>query len=281
MPDKPKPAEIDLFGLTHPGHVRKDNQDQFLIASLHKAMRVHYSSLPENQLGPLESDSRGYVFLVADGVGGGPSGKEASGTALQAVVEHCIHAMGLHMKLDPGAETEFMEDLRESVARSHEAIRRKSRDDMEAPSMATTLTLVAVRWPRAFMVHVGDSRCYRLRGERLELLTTDQTMAQAMLEAGVMSQETAEQSGLKHVLYSAVGGREAKPQVRAEDCVRGEVMMLCSDGLTKHVSDEEIRQQLLTQPTAEAMCRGLVDLALTRGGSDNVTVVAATVRARP
>ncbi|MEO8200661.1 MAG: protein phosphatase 2C domain-containing protein [Gemmatimonadota bacterium] len=275
--ERPRADQIDVFGLTHPGKVRTENQDQFLIASLHKTMMVHYSSMPPDLLGRLTSDSRGFVFLVADGVGGGPSGKLASGTALQAIVDYVIHTMDLYIQLDEKSEAAFLDQLRRSVERSHEKIQTEG-GLTDSKGMATTLTMVVVRWPKAYLLHVGDSRCYRLRNRHLDVMTKDQTMAQVLLDAGALTEDTAEQSGLKHVLWSALGGREASPDVLTEDIEWDDVMLLCSDGLTKHVSNEEIAEHLGTKSSSEEIARSLVELTLQRGASDNVTVVVSRLR---
>jgi serine/threonine protein phosphatase PrpC len=277
---RPRPEQIDIFGLTHPGRVRPENQDQFLIASLHKTMMVHFSSIAHEHLGRLTSDSRGFVFLVADGVGGGPSGQLASGTALQAIVDYVIHAMDLYLDIDESTEPQFLAQLRRSVERSHEKIMAEG-ESGETGGMATTLTMVTVRWPKAYLVHVGDSRCYRLRNGRLEMMTKDQTMAQALLDAGALNPDTAEHSGLKHVLWSALGGREASPETLTVDINFDDIMLICSDGLNKHVSDDEIQEHLLRTTSSEATVRELIDLALERGGSDNVTVVMSRLRRDP
>lgn len=277
-PPRPSRQNIDVFGMTHPGLVRKENQDQFLIGSLHKTMQVHQSSLPKDELGSLLSPSRGWLFLVADGVGGVPGGQQASGTALKAIAAYVTHAMALYTEFSPETEPAFLEDLRKSVERSHEAVLAAGAADDLRAGMATTLTMVTVRWPRAYLVHVGDSRCYRLRDGVLERLTTDQTLAQALVDAGALPPEATEESGLKHVLWSAVGGTEARIEVRASDQRWEDVMVLCSDGLTKHVSDEEIKAQIESGDSAEAICRQLTELALARGGTDNITVIIGRLR---
>jgi protein phosphatase len=274
---RPRPDQIDVFGVTNVGRVRTENQDQFLIASLHKTMMVHHSSIPPELLGRLTSDSRGFVFLVADGVGGGPAGKLASGTALQAIVDYVIHAMDLYTQLDEKTEAVFLDQLRRSVERSHEKIQAEGGMN-QTRGMATTLTMVVVRWPKAYLVHVGDSRCYRLRNGRLDVMTKDQTMAQVLMDAGALSPDTAEQSGLKHILWSALGGKEATPEVDTQDIEWDDVMLLCSDGLTKHVSDEEIRDVLAQPLSSEATGNALLTMALDRGGSDNVTLVISRLR---
>lgn len=271
--ERPTRDSIDVFGLSEVGKVRTENQDHFLIASLHKTMNVIQTSLPDDAMGELTSPSRGYVFLVADGVGGMPGGREASRTALNAIVDYVLRAMDLYVQLDPDVEPEFLAELQRSVELSHEAVREAGESDDDRLGMATTLTMVCIRWPRGYLVHVGDSRCYRLRDGILELLTKDQTMAQAMVDAGALSPDQAEQSGLKHVLYSAIGATRADPFTLTTDVRWDDVMLLCSDGVTKHVNDDEIREALLRQGSAESAARELVDLALSRGGTDNTTVV--------
>ncbi len=272
-PERPQGEQIDVFGLSHPGRVRTENQDHFLVGSIHKTMSVLQSSLPEEYLGELRSPSRGFVFLVADGVGGVPGGQEASRTALSAIVDYVLRTMDLYVQMDPDVEPVFLADLVRSVQRSHEAVRAAGEGDEERAGMATTLTMVCIRWPRGYLVHVGDSRCYRLREGKLELLTRDQTMAQAMVDAGALSEDQAERSSLKHVLYSALGATRAEPFTLSTDVRWDDVMLLCSDGVTKHVTDDEIREALLRSTSAEATARELLDLALERGGSDNTTLI--------
>ncbi len=277
-PPRPTKANIDVFGMSHQGLERTENQDHFLVASLHKAIQVYHSSLPEEAIGELLSPSRGFVFLVADGVGGLPGGRDASRTALSSIVDYVVRTMDLYVQLDPDAEPAFLAELQRSVERSHERVREAGEADDERIGMATTLTMVCIRWPRGYVVHVGDSRCYRLRNGELELLTKDQTMAQAMVDAGALSPDQAEHSGLKHVLYSALGATRAEPYTLTTDVQWNDVMMLCSDGITKHVTDDEIRDALRRSTSAEATCRELVDLTLSRGGSDNTTIIVGRLK---
>jgi len=273
MTQRPTRDNIDVFGVTHVGKARSENQDHFLIASLHKSMNLIQTSLPKEAMGELTSPSRGYVFLVADGVGGLPGGSEASRTAVGAIVDYVLRAMDLYVQLDPDVEPEFMADLLKSVEASHAVVQRAGASDEYPIGMATTLTMVCIRWPRGYLVHVGDSRCYRLRDGVLELLTKDQTMAQAMMDAGALSPDQAEASGLKHVLYSAIGATRADPMTLTTDVQWDDVMLLCSDGVTKHVSDAEIREALARREPAEAVAKGLLELTLSRGATDNTTLV--------
>jgi protein phosphatase len=282
-PPVPRPTadQADIYGLSHPGKVRLENQDHFLIATLHRTLQVQQSSLSEEELGPLTSRVRGFLFLVADGVGGVPGGKRASGTALRAIADYVTNAVDLYNQDPAESDLEFLKQLRRSVERSHEVVTREGArisGSSEKPHMATTVTMVTIRWPRAYVVHVGDSRLYRLRDGRLTQMTRDQTMAQALVDAGLLPAGAAESSALKHILWSAVGGSQATPEVLTGDIQWDDVMLLCTDGLTKHVTDEEISQQLLTVPSAQAICQNLIDLALARGGTDNVTVVVGRLR---
>jgi serine/threonine protein phosphatase PrpC len=271
--NQPHGHQIDVCGLTHPGLVRSENQDHFLIATLHKSMRVIQTSMPEEALGDLRSPSRGYVFLVADGVGGTPGGRDASRTALRAIVDYVLSAMDLYQQLDEEIEPEFEAELRRSVELSHEAVRQAGDADEDRAGMATTLTMVCFRWPKAYIVHVGDSRGYRLRNDQLELLTKDQTMAQAMIDAGALSPEQAARSRLNHILYSAIGATRAEPYSVTTDAQWDDRMLICTDGITKHITDAEIRDALRGMRTAEATARELLQLALDRGGSDNTTLI--------
>jgi protein phosphatase len=133
-------------------------------------------------------------------------------------------------------------------------------------------------WPRAFIVHAGDSRAYRLRDGKLERMTMDQTMAQAMIDSGTMTREQAEASKFKNVLLSAAGGHNFDLEVSATDLHRDDRTLLCTDGLTRHVSEAEIRDILASDIGSERVCRDLLALALDRGGEDNVTIVAGRTR---
>ena len=277
---RPVSSDVDLFGLTDRGQVRKENQDQFLIATLHKLLRVHQSSLPADDITPLISDSRGWLFLVADGVGGRPDGQAASGTAVKTIAHYVTHLTDLYRRLDPEKETVFLQELEESVRKTHEVLRAESEREYGGQGGATTLTMVAALWPRAYLVQVGDSRCYRLRDGRLELMSKDQTVAQALVDSGALSETEARRSPFQGVLASALGGREALPMTRTSEIRWDDIMLLCTDGLTKHVGDDEIEAELRDLRSAETSCRRLVQLALDRGGTDNVTVLIARLKNR-
>ena len=274
---KPLPAEIDVCGLTHRGRVRRENADHFLIASFHRAMQVHNSSIPDTAFTALSSDSRGYVFLVADGVGAFAQAANGSARAIRSVAQYLVDMSEVSLSADPEREEEIVSQVRGALVEAHETLLKLDEEGIPG-SAVTTLTMLVAVWPRAYIVHVGDSRAYRLRDGALEQLTTDQTMAQMMIDSGEWTRAIADASPLKHVLVSALGSQQVDPQVRALPLERQDVMLLCTDGLTKHVNDDEIREHLLRDGSAETMCRALIELALSRGGADNVTVVIGKAR---
>jgi protein phosphatase len=143
---------------------------------------------------------------------------------------------------------------------------------------ATTLTLLMAMWPRLYILQVGDSRCYLLRKDKFYRLTRDQTMAERMVAEGLVTREQAENSRLAHVLTSAVGGSDIMPVTTVITMRWGDVLLACSDGLTKHVSEDAIQARLQGLGSAEQVCRALVDDALAGGGTDNITVLVGTAR---
>ena len=278
---RPRDSDLDLFGLTHPGKVRHENQDHFLLATLHRQLAVHGTSLPEAGRLETRSERLATVMLVADGVGGGTAGGEASRIAAETVTRYATSTMQCLHFAAGGDERVLMESLHEAALQAHEAVRAESTVRLSGEQqgaghqpMATTLTLAIAMWPWLYVLQVGDSRCYHFCGGELRQITRDQTVVQALVDAGVMTQHAAARSPFSNVLASSIGG-EAMPVVSRLDIhERGCVVLLCSDGLTKHVADDEIAQQCDAMDSSEQLCRNLLDLALERGGIDNITILA-------
>jgi protein phosphatase len=170
-------------------------------------------------------------------------------------------------------DQEFYDALKEAAAQSHAQLLRRGQENADYRGMATTLTLFLGVWPRAYLLQVGDSRCYLLRHGELTQITRDQTMAQELVDAGVMPAEMAAGTRLAHTLSSSIGGRQTDPQVTRLDSTWGQVILLCSDGLTRHVSDDRIRDVLRSMTSAKQACEVLLQEALDDGGSDNITIV--------
>jgi serine/threonine protein phosphatase PrpC len=191
---------------------------------------------------------------------------------VETLAEHIGETIGCYYNFDVDKEHEFLSQLENAVMRSHEQVRRQYAADGRGP--ATTLTMVALVWPRAYIVHVGDSRAYYLRGGRLRQITRDQTAYEDLVDRGVMSEEEAKRAGLRNMLTSALGA-QMTPSIGLIDLEPGDVLLMCTDGLTKHVDDAEIAAVLVAGASAEECCKRLIDRTLERGASDNVTVIVS------
>jgi protein phosphatase len=215
----------------------------------------------------------GGQMRAVDGVGGVEGGERASGLAVGTMVEYLSEAANCYQGLDAGREQEFIDRLTAGVERAHAQLLETYG---EGHGPATTLTMVTLVWPRAYVVHVGDSRGYVLRRGRLRQITSDQTMGHLLVDIGSVSEEQAAPRGLYNVLSSAVGS-DLAPTVGVVDLEPDDVLLLCTDGLTKHVPDPRIAELLSGARDADAACRALVGEAVEQGGSDNVTVIVARV----
>jgi len=269
---KPQDDEIDVFGLTHKGNVRPNNQDQFLLASIHKRVNIVLTSLPEAHRHPLADERLAFIAMVADGVGGLQGGEEASATALDAVMKYVSHSMDCYYRAD-SAEERFIEELQTAAMQAHEAVTAKRDTEGRRGRMATTLTVWMGVWPWHYLLQVGDSRYYVLRQGVLTQVSRDQTIAQELVDEGVMTRTAAFRTQLSNVLSSAIGGDAAVPVVTRMQSEWGTVALLCSDGLTKHVSDEQIAERLKAMTSAKQVCEQLLQDALGGGGKDNITIV--------
>ena len=269
---KPRDDELDVYGLTHAGRVRADNQDHFLIASLRKDLLVHASSLPDTTSLGAPRERSAFLAMVADGVGGGQRGEEASRLAVAIVTRYVAESVRCYYAA-PDDDAGLLEMLQDAALRCHTEVVRHAEDDPDRQGMATTLTLWLGLWPRGYLVHVGDSRCYLLHRGKLSQVSRDQTMAQELVDLGVMSRADLASSRLAHTLSSSIGGGHSAPAVTRMEQEWGNVGLLCSDGLTRHVPDERIQERLRMMTSAKQVCHDLVQDALDGGGSDNITVL--------
>lgn len=277
-PRKPTDDEIDVYGLTHPGLVRKTNEDQFLLGSIHKRVQVISTSLPPQAIHTAD-DRLAFIAMVADGVGGLERGDEASATAVEAAMMYMAESMECYYKAESGTDR-FEAELVAAALRAHEAVRAKA-EAAGGSAMATTLTLYMGVWPVYYLLQVGDSRYYMYRDGRLTQVSRDQTVAQDLVDRGVLTPEAAEKTRLAHVLSSALGGDEAAPVVTRLDSEWGIAHLICSDGLTKHVSDARIAEVLRTMTSAKQAAEQLLQDALDGGGSDNITIIVGKPTPKP
>jgi len=269
---RPREDEIDAHGLTHRGKVRRENQDHFLLCFLRRQLVVRASSVPDADGLLSESTRLASLAMVADGVGGAAKGETASRIALTAVTKYVTRSLRCYY----GAwdnDQEFFDALQDGARQCHAELLRHGEEEPSYAGMATTLTLYLGLWPRAYLLQVGDSRCYLLRDGELAQITRDQAMAQHMMDLGVMNKQEVAGTRFEHVLTSSIGGQHTEPTVTRVDMTWGHVLLLCSDGLTRHVPDERIRDVLRSMTSARQACETLLQDALDGGGTDNITIV--------
>ena len=269
---KPRDDEIDVHGVTHVGKVRKINQDHFLIATVNKRVQMLHTSLPEAARSPFGDQRLAFLAMIADGVGGGEGGEKASAKALEIVTDYVASSMDCYYRSD-SSETSFIDALQAAAMTCHDAVLAHAKAEGVTRSMATTLTLWMGVWPTTYLLQVGDSRYYLYRDGQLTQVSRDQTLAQDLVDQGVFTRAVGERSRFAHVLSSAIGGEQTLPVVTRVRNDWGTVHLLCSDGLTKHVSDARIAERLAAMTSAQQVCEQLVQDALDDGGSDNVTVI--------
>lgn len=269
---RPRDDELDVYGLTHPGKVRTENQDHFLVGSLRGRLNIRLSSLPSSQMLPIEEERVASFMMVADGVGGGQKGEEASRMALEGVARYISEGARCYYRAEDG-DGDFGRALEQAAKRCHQAIRERAAEDPETAGMATTLTLLIGVWPWSYVLQVGDSRYYRYADGVLTQMSRDQTVAQALVDQGLIPQELAPHSPLAHVLASSMGGPQTAPVVSRLPMNWETIHLLASDGLTRHVTDERIAERLGTMQSAKQVCEALLQDALDGGGTDNITII--------
>ena len=276
---KPRDDEIDVYGLTHTGKVREENQDHFLLSSIHKHVEILSTSLSDRQLLPLADERVAFVAMVADGVGGGEGGEEASATAVRNALLYVAKSMDCYYRSD-ASEVAFMDALQDAAESCHRAVVARAREEGVEGTMATTLTLWFGVWPWYYLLQVGDSRYYLWRDGVLTQVTRDQTIAEELVEKGIFTRAIANRSQFAHVLSSSIGGEQTMPAVTRLRADWNNVHLLCSDGLTKHVSDEQIARRLANWTSARETAELLLQDALDGGGTDNITIILGRVNPR-
>ena len=271
--NRPQFSQIDVSGMTHRGKVRETNQDHFFAGALARGVWVDATSIGEKDRSVLYPERMASLAMVADGVGSKEGGEEAARIAVRELissVSDSFHEAEYRSAEDPETFTRL---LHEAALDCHESLLEKAEAEGGERHFATTLTLFLGLWPHAYLLQVGDSRCYILRNGDLTQITRDQTLAQELVDSGSLTQTVANKTRWANVLSSSIGGEQAAPVVTRVTRDWGNVVLLCSDGLTKHVSDERIKERLSSMTDSKTTCEQLVQDALDEGGTDNITVI--------
>jgi protein phosphatase len=260
-------------GRTDPGRVRESNEDHFLIAELARTLRVCETSLPqpENQYGR----GRGHIFLVADGMGGHQAGEVASALGVEVVGDYVLHLLKRFSNLQAGDEQGVLRDFKEALRQADARIVEEAAQHPDFAGMGTTLTLAFVSGWRLFVFHAGDSRCYLFRGGQLRQVTADDTVAATLARYGVIKPEEVGHHRLRHVVTNVLGRGTAEVRVERVGLQAGDVLLLCSDGLTEMLPDDRIAAVLESEADPRGACERLVSEANQAGGKDNITAVVA------
>jgi protein phosphatase len=270
-------TQMDCFGLTDVGRKRPTNQDHFLIADLNKSLRVHSTSLNLDDQTRIYGGSQGKLLIVADGMGGAAEGKRASTIAVDQMATYVLNSLSWCFRLEEHSEHDFQDHLEEALKSCQASIQSAVNEHPEMKGMGTTMTMAYIVWPRAFVVHVGDSRCYLLRNRELEQITTDHTMGEIMARAKQIDGALARKSSTGNALWNVLGGssRDLSVDVYKLTLEKDDVLLLCTDGLYDMVAHKKLEDALNCMEGAKSACRKLAELANANGGHDNITAVVS------
>ena len=268
---------IDLHAKSDVGRVRRGNEDNFLLLDLTTPQAWSGSDGPENpeKMNQFPLGESGLVLVVSDGMGGALAGDVASRMAIEAV--HDV-LMGKHVDgvgCEPNAS--LLDCLKHATMQANRNIHYKSLEDSRCSGMGATLTGAAIKGDKLDLVQVGDSRAYVMRGQQIRLATKDQSLVQQLVDVGQISEEEAETHMFRNVILQALGAQtELAPATARIQIRQGDMLLLCSDGLSGKLRNEEIRQIVAdSNGDLAAACDALVAEANQRGGEDNITVVLA------
>jgi protein phosphatase len=262
-------VRIAVFGKTDLGRTRDHNEDSFLVADLTAREASLQPAVREHAIGP-----KGSLLLVADGMGGAASGEVASQMAIESVYHHLLATWCAEDGDTPEA---FATRLREAVEITNGKIYTAARERPEHKGMGTTATAVGILADHLYLAQVGDSRAYLVRDGQATQLTKDQSLMQRLVDAGELTEEEAERSERKNIILQALGpDQKVKVDLTHQPVRQGDVIVVCSDGLSGQVKKEEIAGIVAApgKDLVEASAQ-LIDLANERGGPDNITVIVA------
>jgi protein phosphatase len=269
-------VKADLAGLSHQGKIRLNNEDHYLVVRFGRSLQTLMTNLPEG-LAPLQADEVGYAMIVADGMGGMAAGEVASRLAVSALVNLALNTPDWILRIGQQEAEEVVRRMVDRFRRVNAELIEQAEQSPALSGMGTTMSLAVSIGVDLFIFHVGDSRAYLLRRGRLHKLTRDHTVAQRLIDDGLISPQDEGARQLRHFLTQALGakGDVIDPEVHKMLLVGGDQLLLCTDGLTEMVDEETIASILQEKGSAGEACRALIDLALEQGGEDNVTVVVA------
>jgi len=264
----PKPIKIEVFAKTDRGRTRDHNEDRFLVADLTRRAASLQPAVREHEVG-----ERGTLFVVADGMGGAAAGELASEMATDTIYDQMVKMWGGEREATP---QRFAHRLKEAVEVANGHIHAYAKAHPEVRGMGTTTTAAGVLGDHVYITQVGDSRAYLIRNGVAVQLTKDQSLMQRLVEAGELTEEEAAHSERRNIILQALGpDPKVKVDLTHQEIRRGDVLVLCSDGLSGQVKKEEIAEIAGRASDLAQAGERLIAMANARGGPDNITVVVA------
>ena len=259
---------VEIFAKTDLGRTRDHNEDRFLVADLTRKTSSLQPEVRHHDIGP-----RGTLLVVADGMGGAAAGELASEMATDTIYQHLVKTWNVEDEVNP---QRFAYRLKEAVEVANASIHAHAKAHPEVRGMGTTTTAAGVLNDHLYLTQVGDSRAYLIRNGQAHQITKDQSLMQRLVEAGELTEEEAAQSERRNIILQALGpDPKVKVDLTHQEVRRGDVLVLCSDGLSGQVKKEEIGQVVSTTQDLSSVCDKLIAMANERGGPDNITVVVA------
>lgn len=265
----------DVAASTHQGHVRKNNEDHYLVIRFGRSLDTVDTNL-DLALRRKSYELTGYAMFVADGIGGMAGGEVASSMALAKLVELLADTPDWILALSRWQDLEkVLKRVTRRFIEIDQALKRHAEQNDSVQGMGTTLTVAGTVGNDLIIGHIGDSRAYLMSDGSFTQLTNDHTLAQALIDAGIANHQDPASQSMRHVLTAALGSLmpTIEPQVYRLHIQAGDRLLLCTDGLTDMVPDQIIASVLRESKSARSACQNLVDLALANGGRDNITVV--------
>jgi protein phosphatase len=262
--------------MTHPGKVRPNNEDHFLVTRFGRFLESLHTNLPADQV-PSNFVDDAFGMVIADGLGGHAAGERASMLAITTLVNLVLMTPDWILRADdPAMADEIMKRTSERFEKIRDTLTEEAANNPELFGYGTTMTLAASTGKDLFVANIGDSRAYILHEGKLNQLTRDHTFINVLQDAGILEEAEAASHRLRHVLTRCLGTTpEAKPDVQKLTLQNGDRLLLCTDGLNEMVSSDAIEAILSDVGTSAAICNRLIDEALRGGGRDNVTVIVA------
>jgi protein phosphatase len=274
--------EVDVGAATHPGQVRPNNEDHYLVIRGGRFLQTLLTNLPQGSVPGTFGDTI-HAAAVADGMGGRASGEVASRLAITHLLDLVLATPDWIFGLGTVEVEKILRRATERMRGIHAELVERAQQDPALAGMGTTLTVAWNFRTALFLAHVGDSRAYLLRAGALKKLTRDHTVAQGLADAGMITGQEVATHWLRHVLTQALGIPDSghKSHVQRLDLVDGDRLLLCTDGLTDMVDEATIAATLGRDARAAEKSQALVDQALAAGGRDNVTAVVFGYRFAP